>query len=789
MPTYLNELVLSTNDEETTDRNAVKVAIDPKTKGIDGIEVREPKSRPFWRRMMGRTEHEWVLVHTARAVDVADIVVENEDVSTDIRFRLSLKLSLEVPEASDVDGLKRMVNAFRNATLETYGKPTSGQQPKRAPQRMFETELQQWMKRRYNSGRTISEHEDPIWNTRQANEIQAHIRQEYGLKALARLTIEFPSPLNLGPLRFEVSTSAKDSPKPIKVNLRAGCRLQGQDPFTASPLSESRFQKRITDVIDRYMRDNVSLHQFRFSDDWFAGLESAIKRSLQAVGREATDIHYDFVRDSGGYRERDYSVAAKDARFVPAGWDAKDAILFSAQADIEIKNAALFEQSLRDDDLLKTEQSLKSWLETSMQTAVNTCLHEVHRTENGYAYLLTNWTKKFRGAIEAKLIAMAKEAGIHAKTIVTQPDRPEMRLLEGVEVELGDFSLPLRQDAGTIDLFGSAVIKTDSFEAIKDILNSSKTPLEYVKNEIILPALAKSSRNIDYNTFSKSFDTSVIETFTSDLKEALCDRNLKLVSVALDAKQTEQQLVLKRLLSEPSQPVKFHVPPRVLKTQTGQIVSPEFNVTFQLQITGVDFEGQIDRFLGYNWSEKVSEHGSEYASIVNSVGDNLGSGLTGQDVPTLLFANSTDARQRKHFEKRIIDELNTYLKSEYGLTGFAIAIKSEVIDDVAVIQNQEDKITQIEGIRAEGEAKRAEIAAAKEARKEIAERRADIQARLKGTDDSVDATDIGRLVKQNPSASPYAEFALPDLSDDEDAADGEVNESEDDRGAENDLRN
>lgn len=789
MPTYLNELVLSTNDEETTDRNAVKVAIDPKTKGVDGIEVREPKSRPFWRRMIGRTEHEWVLVHTARAVDVADIVVENEDVSTDIKFRLSLKLSLEVPEARDVDGLKRMVNAFRNATLETYGKPTSGQQPKRAPQRMFETELQQWMKRRYNSGRTISEHEDPIWNTRQANEIQAHIRQEYGLKALARLTIEFPTPLNLGPLRFEVSTSAKDSPKPIKVNLRAGCRLQGQDPFTASPLSESRFQKRITDVIDRYMRDNVSLHQFRFSDDWFAGLENAIKRSLQAVGREATDIHYDFVRDSGGYRERDYSVAAKDARFVPAGWDAKDAILFSAQADIEIKNAALFEQSLRDDDLLRAEQSLKSWLETSMQTAVNTCLHEVHRTENGYAYLLTNWTKKFRGDIEAKLITMAKEAGIHAKTIVTQPDRPEMSLLEKAEIALGDFSLPLKQDAGAIDLFGSVEVRAKSFEKIKDILNSSKTPLEYVKNEIILPALAKSSRNIDYNTFSKSFDTSVIETFTSDLKVALRDRNLKLVSVVLDAKQTEQQLVLKRLLSEPSQTVKFKVPRLVLRTQSHEQVCQAFNVTLQLQISGVDFDGQIDRFLRYNWSKKIAMHGDEFSSIVNDLSDGLGAGLVAEDVPTLLFANSRDKQLRKHFEERIADELNTYLKREYGLTGFANAIRSDMVDNIALIKDEEDTKSQIASIRGVGESERLEIAEGVKANAQIAKGRAEFQARLKVTDDDVDATDIGRFAKPKASASPYAAFDLPDLSDDEDAADGEVNEAEDDGGAENDLRN
>ena len=764
MPTYLNDLILSASDKDTANRNEIIAAIDPKKKGIEGITITEVKTRNPLARIFKPKEVNRVIVRTARAVDVSDIRVENEDVSTDIKYRITLKLTLEVPEADDTDSLKRLVQAFQGASLERYGERSSDQQPALGPQRMFETEIKQWIQRRYKSGQTISDHNDPAWQKRQADDIQLHILKEYGLIALARLSVEFASPIELGPIDFAVKSCAKDSPKEIVMNLRAGCRLHGEDPFAASPLSEDNFKKHISSIINRYLRDHVSLHSFRFETEWFAELRSQIEKSLGTLGREATDLHYDYIRNNGGYRQKDYSISAKDAKFVPAGWDPADAILFSARADMEIADAAIFEDTLTESDLSKIEETLTKWLEDAMQTAVENCLHEVHKSKNGYSHLLANWSSKFRGKIESKLKSMAAESGITANTIVTQPDRPEMNLLKKAEIRLDDLSLPLKQDAGTIELFGSVEVSAHSFEdeKLKDILNASKTPLDYIRDKIILPTLSKSSRKIDYNTFNKAFEAEVIETFEKDLKEVLSnDHNLKLEMVELQAKETPQQLVLKRLLAAPSQEVTFQVP-RLHTVVDGETqVSPAFNISFQLQISGVEFNNHIDRFLNYDWTEQVKSSGSEYSSIVKRLGDSLGKELTTEDIPILMYANSVDALVRKDFEERIKAVLDAYLTREYGLTGEALAVEAVIQDNEAILEEEEDAMTRIAIIKAKGAATREEIEAGANARKQLTINQAEDQVKENRYNDKIDATDLDRFIGKKQKKPGYAAFPLP----------------------------
>ena len=703
----MNNLIVEIVDDGTQGRNEVCFSIDSRTKSIDGIRVEEPKREGLIGKFFKRQSNKrYVNVRTGEQVRQSDIVVDCEDVSSEVMFKLTLKLDVETPQKSETENLIKLVQAFRTATLR-HQNSGGGEDLQTGPARIFERELRQWLRSRYQRREPLSRLGNTEWQTTQNKEIVTHIASEYGLQAKVKLIIQLSSDLVVDPSTIVAKTIARDSNVDVSLSVRMGCRLMlGKDPFKVPTLKPKQFRSEMEGLMALFVREELSLQEFRFELDWLERLKERVVTHLREFDREVTSFNPELLDVSGNYHQGPYNVIAKDAIFTPSGWSADDAIRFTSNAEFTIKDAARFEVEFSGKDLLKTKNNLEIWLQDALQGAVETCLHEIYRADQGYAELLGKWDSKFRQAIEVELQKRAHKAGLDASTIIAKPDRPEMDLLKSVTISLENLQLPAREPNATLDFRVDMDISVNSFDDIRGILNATNIPLDYISDKIVLPALSTVARLIGYVDFNQYYDVSApaasdtatpeasaVERFEQAVRDALREHNLTLNRFAPVRLQTEDWRIFNRLSSAPNKVLEFSVKHFVVANEQGQpVVSDKFKIHFNFAITGLSLE-KIETFFRKDWVLIKGQHDSEYTAVMSSVSQSLGEKFNANDTQTLNLGNLAGPLGRGAFEALVNRYLNEFLADEFGLSGYAHAVGYKTPDSLkALIQAHAAKI-------------------------------------------------------------------------------------------------
>jgi hypothetical protein len=310
----LNDLILLCKDDRSAERGAIILQIDGKRLGLDGVMIQRGKGPSLLRRLWKASEQtRSVLVRTVSSIEMRPIQIDCEHIASEVTYRVTLKFDLQTPDAKDESALCRLGHAFRSATLETVGEAGHGS-PADGPTGRFHREMTQWLRARYRAGGDLAQHADRNWLGSENTAIAGYIQSEFGLDAKVKLKIEVASELRLGPVTVAVETTPCDSDKVVKVPVTVSCVLVDRDVFTAPALTKADLQKRIEAQTDIFVRQHVTLQQYRFETEWIAALRIEIERDLKAFERRVTEFLVPLSQNAV-YHKGPHAIRAGDAIF------------------------------------------------------------------------------------------------------------------------------------------------------------------------------------------------------------------------------------------------------------------------------------------------------------------------------------------------------------------------------------------------------------------------------------------------------------------------------------------
>lgn len=685
----LNDLIVEGTESSQPQRGERLLTIDRKKKDIGAVKVLTENKRTLLDRVFKRDVERVLIVRTARSASLLPIQLESEDVASEVRFQLTLKLDVQTPSEDNEEALKQLGHAFRDATLHGAGQAGVGGMSD-TPAGRLETELKQWLKTRYRLGKSLSKHSDRAWLAGENAAIADHILKEYGLDTHVKLRVQVASELRLGPVSADVTTTAKDSDKVLEFSVKLGCKLKGSDVFAAPALTETDLKERISEQTDLFVRQNVALQDFRFETRWINQLEAHLEAFLKDYERTITEFHVPLAQNAI-YSKGPHPIEAGKASFSPAGWHDDD-IKFSGNGQIIIENAALYEAGRSHSSLLQTPTELHNWLKGALQEAVSEELHRVHDQNVGYAVLLANWegADGYREAIQDNLAARARAEGLNADTIIAQPDREEMGLLKGATIELGSDPRPCLEPDAHLEFDASVQIKIDRFEDIKDLLNRTNRPMQDLRDELISGILSRACRKIPYLRFYQFFesgpwpvkegdgkadDSGCVGWLKAELTKELLKHRITLVSFTARQTSNEYYRVFDSLQRTVPETVRFTIERRAARVDgehSPESVLEEFLVSFQLDINGLNGE-KIGAFFR-EWERFQSLNEPIYSAIRHDVEEKLPGMFTPEDRALLMGTEEIGKEFRDACHKLVQDRLSEFLGKTYGLSGEGIGI-------------------------------------------------------------------------------------------------------------------
>lgn len=689
----LNQLVMEAPASGAPQRGEVVLNVDRKSTGPEGVSLAGLEKPSVFHRMMGRREIERrILVRCGRSVAMEPLSFKSEDVATEVIFAVSLKLDLATPEASKTDSLRQLAFAFRDATLEAPGSIEAGS-PASTPSGRFAREMTQWLRNTYRSGDKLKQYSEPGWLEDQNRWISKWIREQYGLDAIVKLKVEVESEQRLGPVAVTVETTACDSDIPVKFTINIGCELIKGGVFGAPSLTKSDLERRTREQADLFVRQKVTLQQFRFTETWRQDLKSHLNQDLKPFNRKISEFTIPLPVNAT-YSRGPHAIRAGDAVFEPAGWNSEDKITFSGDAQIVIENAAVFEKGRSHNDLLNVKARLTEWLRSALQEAISEELHLVHDQRVGYADLLANWSEEdsaagstgtYKARIESNLARRAQAAGLNASTIIATPNRAEMDLLSGAEISLSGLALPSKDPGATLNFDATATIKIASFKDIRDLLNRTHNPLQVIEKEIVEKTLRREAQKISYLQFYQFFesgpgpggsegsDTGCVGWLEDRLRAALTINKLQLVGFAAKQTSTEHYEVFKRLQETAPQLVDVELAPAAVHDGTKHVgTTAAYKVQFLLDITGLDGT-EIHAFLLKNWRD-FSGQNTEYGAVLEYVRAYLPKAFVTEDRIAFGQWEKPSDENREFTEALVNQRLNEFLAKNLGLSGRANSV-------------------------------------------------------------------------------------------------------------------
>ncbi len=699
----LDRLITAVSEESKMGRNEVCFKMSGNKRGTVSVAPHFAQKKGLlsvFTRGKGPTRY--IRIATGRTVDILDMDVDCQDVQSQVEYRITLRFDAQTPEKDNWNALQKMVEVFADTipdlSLRGRDDPDSG------PSRRFRDEMHQWLATRYRSGDRIKTSEE--WRLAQALQIDAYIAQEYGLDIKVKLTIKTLSQKRLGPVEAKVDTNACDSKIAISLPLKVGCELMDgkKDLFEAVTFSESDLQALIERRVDRFIRDQVTLQQFRFENAWLDDMRESIEKDLQAKGRTITSFIVEHSPASADYEMGPINVKTEPVAFIPSGWDEGNTINFISNAQVHVNNAAIHEPLYEASDFNKMKPYLHDWFTKALNTAIHDCLHRIHDKNVGYATLLTDWDSTFQKNIRTMLEGMAKEAGLVADAIISNPERPEVKLPQGVwihiPVENSERQMFSGSEGGIVakkfasmtpsmnfELAIDAHVKIRNFADIKDILNQTTDALAYIREQLIEPAVRHVCQDTDTVRYYSAFEfvpagetgISFTEMVERKVREALIAKNIQLLSLRLRRADEHIWEKYTRITGNPPQRVEFYIKPLVRGAGI-QDVSSRVSVSFDLNITGMCEDGAgWGQFVPLIWPDEVEESRSYYQPVYDKVKDTISEKFHAGDIDSIKYAEFS-AEDKKEFELLLNRYVNDILDKNFGLRGEAISIKRDLSD-------------------------------------------------------------------------------------------------------------
>lgn len=728
----LHDMILDSTTDASTDRGDVLLAIGSKKKGVDGVRVLAADGNKI-SRILDRvtsfgTVSRAVIVQSDSAIDFGKIHISAEEVTSEVRYELELKLDLRTPKATDETALKRVAHAFRDASLRKKGEGVATNVAN-SPTAILRREVENWLRSNYRTDKQLSQHGDPGWLASQARLIEGWISSDFGLDARAKLKVQAPNEvLTLDALT--IKSQAMDSNANINLTLRLAAKLDTRDLFGARALTLEDLSDRVSTLANRYLRGSVSLQQYRFGTQWRGELEQKIASDLKDF--ERTLIEFQLTPPINGYTLGPHIVRAGKATFQPAGWNNNegrdDKIWFSCDANIVVEDAARYERLYEMDKLFDgleishTEKIMERWLQRELQEAVRETLHPIHRDDHGYAKLLSSWTgdNGFKAQIEHNLTERGKVAGLKLSNLVATPSRDEMRLLDRTIISIPSTAFQSSADNVKLEFSAEVEIKVASFDDIRGILNRTNKPLDEIRDKHILKPLERFIRQIGYIEFFKNFEygpwpakadkpkdgpepeDGCVGWLKHKLSESLSGstetqgERIELLDLTIHQSSTVHFEVFQRLTQTIPKRVKVMLD---MVSPDGETLTDPYEIMFDLSITGLS---QDNTTLFFRDWEAIAGNQSEYEAMMADCAETLAGYFDATQRERFFFAHKAGVQGKLKSEEIVRSCLTRYLDEKYGLSGNAVSIS---IQNTGLIG---DMIAEGKA-RAQLEAKRREI--------------------------------------------------------------------------------
>lgn len=819
----LNRLVTTVSADTHMGRNEVCFKVTGKKRGAISVASHHAQKKGLLSAFMrGKGPTRYIRIATGRTVDILDMNVDCQDVQSEVKYRIKLRFDAQTPEKNNRSALQKMVEVFADTISDSSAQ--GGDDPEFGPSRRFRDEMHQWLASRYRSGDQIKTSDE--WRSAQSKEIDEYIAREYGFDIKVKLTIKTLSKKRLGPVEVKVDTNACDSKIAISLPLKVGCELMdgNKDLFEAVTLSEPDLQELIERRVDRFMRDQVTLQQFRFENAWIDDLRATIEKDLQAKGRTITNFIVEHSPASADYEMGPINVKTEPVEFVPSGWDAGNTINFISNAQVHVNNAAVHEPLFEASDFNKMKPYLHDWFTKALHSAIHECLHKIHDKNVGYATLLTDWDTTFQKNIRTMLERMAKEAGLIADTIISNPERPEVKLPQGVWIHIpvknneaqmfsdGEGGIAAKKFASmtpsvNFELAIDVHVKIKNFADIKDILNQTTDALAFIREQLIEPAVRHVCQDTDTVRYYSAFEfvpigetgISFTDMVERKVREALTAESIQLLSLRLRRADEHIWEKYSRIIGNPPQRIGFHIEPLVRGTDL-QDISNLVPVSFDLNITGMCEDGAgWGQFVPLIWPDEVQETQTYYQLVYDKVVETISAKFQAGDIDAIKYAEFS-AEDKNEFGLLLNGYVNDILDRNFGLRGEAISIKRDLSDQEKIYVEKRQHA--IEGKRRQMEAEQAKAFAQLNADVQVAgvqqtariqDAREEVDMRMPGGDfgqsggskkiEDFDNLDFGgRKPKKDRPQQENTEETLPPKPDEPSPSEGDIYDmpSEDD---------
>ncbi len=771
----LNRLITEVKKDTGTGRNGVCFrVVDKKGGGVNatrhhpqGKGILSPSGLSLGLFKGAKKSTRYIRIAAGQTVDMPQMNVRCEDVQSEVEYTIALRFDMQTPDKDNHSALQKLVEVFAD-TIPKIG--SHGQSDgDSGPNHRFRSEMQQWLTTRYRSGDRIKTSSD--WRLTQAKEIEAFIAREYGLDTKVKLTIRTVSEKRLKPVDALISTNACDSKIDISIPIKIGCELVdgNKDLFEAETLSKDDLKELVERRADRFVRDNVTLQQFRFESAWVDDLQAVIEKDLQSKGRTISYFYLEHSSASAEYGMGPFEVKTDPVDFTPAGWGEKDKISFISNAQVSVNDAAIHEKLFDKSKFAPRDIKgyLHEWFTNALGAAIHECLHRIHDNKVGYATLLTDWDNEFQKNIKARLEGMAKDAGLKADAIISNPERPEVKLPQGVWIyipeQIGEALASPDDDGGfAIKKFASmtpsvnfelaidAHIKIDSFsdEKIRDILNQTTDALAFIRTQLIEPAVRRVCQTTDMIRYYTAFEFAPEElkgpSFTEKVRqevEAILRRhNITLLSLLLRRADGHISQIYSCLTGHVPERIEFQIDPLVRGREIGD-VSGAVPVGFDLNITGIREDGAgWGQFVPLIWPEEVQEAQSYYDMVYTKVAETISAKFQAGDMD-IIRAAEIDADGKKAFARVLTEYVNDILDENFGLSGKVISIKRGLSDQELIYAKTRAQAVELKERSMQAEQAKAmqrldadvKLAGVQEAAR-IQDARDDMDARMPGDD-------------------------------------------------------
>lgn len=703
----LNKLINAVAVDTDTGRNEICFKVSGKKRGTVGVAVHNAEKKGFLSGLIRRKGTlRYIRIATGRSVDILDMEVDCQDIQSEVEYRVKLRFNVQTPEKDDKSALQKMVEVFADTVPEYPAK--NHDDPESGPSSRFRSEMRQWLAKRYRSGDRIKTTE--AWRNEQAAEINDYIVKEYGLDAKVKLSLKTISKKRLKPIEVLVETCSCDSTIEIELPITVGCELLdgNKDLFEAVTLSDQDLADLVVKRVDRHLRAKVSLQQFRFENEWKNDLEAAIENDLKAVGRTITNIYFEHSTSTASYAHGPFDIRTDPVDFTPADWREKDKISFVTNAQVSVSNAAVHEPLYEAGDYRDMKGYLHNWFTEALSGAIHECLHEIHDKKVGYAALLTNWESGYQRKIKAKLEALAIKSGLSADAIISNPERPEVRLPQGVWIHIPEDGeageRPYSEDTAGINTkqFASASptvkfklqiaakVKIKSFEEIKDLLNQTTDALAFIREQLIEPAVrqvCQTTNIIDYYSKfefgpSGGSEGSFVEAIEIEIKKRFEGYKIELQSLRMNQGDENIREIYSALVG--AQPKRIDFTIGALVAGKGiKNTSEAVSVGFDLNVTSVSGQGWA-QFVPFIWPQYAHDQKSYYDLVYDKVAQTIGAKFQAGNLELINYAEA-DEQGKEDFHELVNTYVNEILEQNFGLSGSAITIKRDMNDTEAIV--------------------------------------------------------------------------------------------------------